>query len=103
QQTQELIAPGRVSFRGQACWCRITRREEDMRDSAVIPLVIVLVNVGERVLDSLLRKDSVAKSLKTSEDDKGTSRFIQVVAVIYVVVLLLTALLNQFQIGIVEP
>ena len=74
-----------------------------MRDSAVIPLVIVLVNVGERVLDSLLRKDSVAKSLKTSEDDKGTSRFIQVVAVIYVVVLLLTALLNQFQIGIVEP
>jgi protein-S-isoprenylcysteine O-methyltransferase Ste14 len=74
-----------------------------MRDSAVIPLVIVLVNVGERVLDSLLRKDSVAKSLKTSEDDKGTSRFIQVVAVIYLVVLLLTALLNQFQIGIVEP
>ena len=78
-------------------------REEDMRDSAVIPLVIVIVNVGERVLDSLLRKDSVAKSLKTSEDDKGTSRFIQVVAVIYLVVLLLTALLNQFQIGIVEP
>ena len=74
-----------------------------MRDSAVIPLVIVFVNVGERVLDSLLRKDSVAKSLKTSEDDKGTSRFIQVVAVIYLVVLLLTALLNQFQIGIVEP
>ena len=74
-----------------------------MRDSAVIPLAIVLVNVGERVLDSLLRKDSVAKSLKTSEDDKGTSRFIQVVAVIYLVVLLLTALLNQFQIGIVEP
>ncbi len=74
-----------------------------MRDSAVIPLVIVIVNVGERVLDSLLRKDSVAKLLKTSEDDKGTSRFIQVVAVIYLVVLLLTALLNQFQIGIVEP
>jgi len=74
-----------------------------MRDSAVIPLVIVLVNVGERVLDSLLRKDSVAKSLKTTEQDKGTSRFIQVVGVIFGVVLLLTALLNQFQIGIVEP
>ena len=74
-----------------------------MRDSAVIPLAIVFVNVGERVLDSLLRKDSAAKSLKTSEDDKGTSRFIQVVGVIFVVVLLLTALLNQFQIGIVEP
>jgi protein-S-isoprenylcysteine O-methyltransferase Ste14 len=79
------------------------KKEENMRDSAVIPLVIVLVNVGERVLDSLLRKDSVAKSLKTSEDDKGTSRFIQVVAALYVVVLLLTSLLNQFQIGIVEP
>ena len=74
-----------------------------MRDSAVIPLVIFLVNVGERVLDSLLRKDSVAKSLKTTEHDKGTSRFIRVVGVIFGVVLLLTALLNQFQIGIVEP
>lgn len=74
-----------------------------MRDSAVIPLAIFLVNVGERVLDSLLRKDSAAKSLKTTDHDKGTSRFIQVVGVIFGVVLLLTALLNQFQIGIVEP
>ena len=74
-----------------------------MRDSAVIPLVIVLVNVGERVLDSLLRKDSVAKSLKTTEHDKGTSRFMRVVFAVSWLLLLLTALLNQFQIGIVEP
>jgi protein-S-isoprenylcysteine O-methyltransferase Ste14 len=74
-----------------------------MRDSAVIPLIVVLVNVGERVLDSLLRKDSVAKSLKTTEHDKGTSRLMQVVGVVFVVVLLLTVLLNQFRIGIVEP
>jgi hypothetical protein len=46
-----------------------------MRDSAVIPLVIVLVNVGERVLDSLRRKDAVAKSLKTSEHDNADNLY----------------------------
>jgi protein-S-isoprenylcysteine O-methyltransferase Ste14 len=75
-----------------------------MRDSAVIPLVIVLVNVGVHVLlGTLLRKDAVAKSGEPTEHDKGTSRFMRVVFAVSWLLLLLAALLNHFQIGIVEP
>jgi protein-S-isoprenylcysteine O-methyltransferase Ste14 len=75
-----------------------------MRDSAIISLVVGVVSFLTHVLiDPHLRKDAVAKSIKPTEHDAGTSRAIQVVFLLSWLLLLLTALLNQFQIGIVEP
>jgi protein-S-isoprenylcysteine O-methyltransferase Ste14 len=51
----------------------------------------------------LLRKDATAKSKEPTEHDKGTTRFIGAVFAVSWLLLLLTALLNQFGIGIVEP
>ena len=75
-----------------------------MRDSAIIALVVGAVSLLTHVLiDPRLRKDAVAKSGKLTEHDKGTSRAIQVVFALSWLLLFLTALPNQFQIGIVEP
>jgi protein-S-isoprenylcysteine O-methyltransferase Ste14 len=75
-----------------------------MRDSAIISLVVGAVSFLTHVLiDPRLRKDAVAKSIKTTEHDEGTSRAIQVVFLLSWLLLLLTALPNQFQIGVVEP
>ncbi|MGA2642333.1 MAG: isoprenylcysteine carboxylmethyltransferase family protein [Spirochaetia bacterium] len=75
-----------------------------MRDSAVISLVVGLANLGFYMfIDPLLRKDATAKSKEPTEHDKGTTRFIGAVFAVSWLLLLLTALLNQFGIGIVEP
>jgi len=75
-----------------------------MRDSAIISLAVGAVSFLTHVLiDPRLRKDAVAKSIKTTEHDEGTSRAIQVVFLLSWLLLLLTALPNQFQIGVVEP
>jgi protein-S-isoprenylcysteine O-methyltransferase Ste14 len=83
----------------------VSRREEDMRDSAVIALVVVLVNLGVHVLlGTLLRRDIVAQiKEKPSDHDRGTSGLMRVAFAVSWLVLLLTAPLNQFQIGIIEP
>jgi len=70
----------------------------------MISLVVALANLGFYMLiDPLLRKDAAAKSREPSKHDKGTTQFIGVVFAVSWLVLLLSALLNQFQIGIVEP
>jgi protein-S-isoprenylcysteine O-methyltransferase len=75
-----------------------------MRDSAIISLVVGALSFLTHVLiDPRLRKDAVAKSIKTTQHDEGTSRLIQVVFLLSWLLLFLTALLNQFQISIVEP
>jgi protein-S-isoprenylcysteine O-methyltransferase Ste14 len=75
-----------------------------MRDSAIIALVVGAGSFLTHVLiDPHLRKDAVAKSIKPTEHDRGTSRAIQVAFLLSWLLLLLTALLNQFQIGIIEP
>src|SRR5208337_2473158 len=75
-----------------------------MRDSAIISLVVGAVSFLTHVLiDPRLRKDAVAKSLETTKHDEGTSRVIQVVFLLSWLLLFLTALPNQFQIGVVEP
>ena len=75
-----------------------------MRDSAIISLVVGAVSFLTHVLiDPRLRKDAVAKSIKPTKHDEGTSRLIQVVFLLSWLLLLLTALPNQFQIGVVEP
>ena len=75
-----------------------------MRDTAIICLVAGAASFLTHVLiDPRLRKDAVAKSAKLTEHDKGTSRVIQVVFLLSWLLLLLTALPNQFQIGVLEP
>jgi len=75
-----------------------------MRDSAIISLVVGAGSfLTHFLIDPRLRKDAVAKSIKTTEHDRGTSRALQVVFLLSWLLLFLTALLNQFQIGIVEP
>jgi protein-S-isoprenylcysteine O-methyltransferase Ste14 len=75
-----------------------------MRDSAVISLVAGLANLSFYwFIDLLLRKDSVAKSRAPTEHDNGTTRFIGVVFAVSWLLLILTTLLNQSQIGIIEP
>jgi len=55
------------------------------------------------LIDPFLRKDAVARSGKTTENDEGTSRAIRIVFLLSWVFMLLTALPNQFQVGVVEP
>ena len=54
-------------------------------------------------IDPLFRKDAAAKSQEPTEHDKGTTRFMGVAFAVSWLLLLLTTLFNQFQIGIVEP
>ena len=75
-----------------------------MRDTAIISLVVGAVSFLTHVLiDPRLRKDDVARSVKLTEHDKGTSRTIQIVFLLSWLLQLLTALPNQFQVGVVEP
>ena len=75
-----------------------------MRDTAIISLVVGAVSFLTHVLiDPRLRKDAVAKSLEITKHDEGTSRVIQIVFLLSWLLLLLTALPNQFRIGVVEP
>ena len=75
-----------------------------MRDTAIISLVVGAASFLTHVLiDPRLRKDAVARSVKLTKHDGGTSRTIQIVFLFSWLLLLLTALPNQFQIGIVEP
>jgi len=75
-----------------------------MRDSAIISLAVGAVSFLTHVLiDPRLRKDAVAKSVKPTEHDGGTSRTIQVVFLLSWLLLFLTAVPNQFQVGVVEP
>ena len=75
-----------------------------MRDTAIISLVVGAVSfLTHVIIDPRLRKDAVAKSVKPTQHDEGTSRLIQVVFLLSWLLLFLTALPNQFQIGVVEP
>ena len=75
-----------------------------MRDTAIISLVVGAVSfLTHIIIDPRLRKDAVAKSVKPTQHDEGTSRLIQVVFLLSWLLLFLTALPNQFQIGVVEP
>jgi protein-S-isoprenylcysteine O-methyltransferase Ste14 len=75
-----------------------------MRDSAIISLVVASVNLGFYILiDPLLRKDAVAMSGAPTEHDKGTTRTIGVVFAISWLLLLITALPNQFHLAVMEP
>ena len=75
-----------------------------MRDTAIISLVVGAVSfLTHVIIDPRLRKDAVAKSVKPTQHDEGTSRLIQVVFLLSWLLLFLTALPNQFQIGVIEP
>ncbi len=75
-----------------------------MRDTAIISLVVGAASFLTHILiDPRLRKDAVAKSVKPTPHDEGTSRLIQVVFLLSWLLLFLTALPNEFQIGVVEP
>ena len=75
-----------------------------VRDTAIISLVEGAVSfLTHIIIDPRLRKDAVAKSVKPTQHDEGTSRLIQVVFLLSWLLLFLTALPNQFQTGVVEP
>ena len=74
-----------------------------MLDSVIVSLIIALANMSFYFfLDPLLRKDAIAKSPDATEHDKGTTRFIGVAFFISWFLLLLAALLDHLQIGLVE-
>jgi len=75
-----------------------------MRETAIVALIVGAASFLTHVLiDPHLRKDAVAKSVKLTEHDGGTSRTIQVVFLLSWLLLFLTALPNQYQVGVVEP
>ncbi len=75
-----------------------------LRDSAVISSIVAIVNLAIYVVvDPLLRKDSVAKSRESTRFDKGTTRLIGIVFPSSWLLLFLTAILDQFHFGVVDP
>jgi protein-S-isoprenylcysteine O-methyltransferase Ste14 len=75
-----------------------------LRDSAVISSIVAIVNLAiYMVVDPLLRKDAVAKSRESTQFDKGTTRLIGIVFPSSWLLLFLTAVLDQFHLGVVEP
>ena len=78
--------------------------EDNMRNTAIISLVVGAASFLTHVLiDPRLRKDAVAKSVKLTKHDGGTSRTIQIVFLFSWLLLFLTALPNEFQVGVVQP
>ena len=75
-----------------------------MRDTAIISLVAGAASILTHVLvDPRLRKDAIARSGKTTPHDEGTSTVIRVVFALSWLLMFLTAIPDQFQVGVVEP
>jgi len=75
-----------------------------MRDTAIISLVAGAASLlSHVVVDPWLRKDALARSGKTTQEDEGTSRIVRIAFLLSWLFILLTAVPDQFQIGVVEP
>ncbi len=62
------------------------------------------MNLGIYVgVDPLLRKDSIAKSREPTQHDKGTTKLIGIAFPSSWLLLFLTAILDQFHFGVIEP
>ena len=75
-----------------------------MLESAVISLIVGAANLSFYMfIDPLLRMDTTAMSREPTEHDNGTTRLIGIAFALSWLILLLAAVLDLLQVGVVEP